>query len=487
MKKVFIYTACLFTLLFGIISCDDNADYTGEHVLTQDEIDEIRRQDSIDSVMREKINADLILEYSVDVNISQTSHDGTNLNIDLDKIAEQFGITVEQLLAGIAGESGAPEVKGFAIEGSTHADNNVKTNTNGPWGHWWDSNGDVITYGDGAMVYAEFDAEVGRFHVGQYPAHLTKGQSIKFIEALKYNEIRVAVVITANATVPGEITASVVNTQKLSINVSPKSDYNADPLDFDLEQTMKDLGISSMDDIQFLGVNEDGSYAQEAVTGTGFWYDKNGFVGEYGDNASVYTTYGEFEDNQIGIGQMPNVLAEGESYTIKYAFMANNKIEMFEITINVVAYEDPETPPAGDPVTIEEDIIFTKSWDEEYISIQEDVKEALREAFKMTTYQIHKAISSGDLKVYLNEVTAEEPDYTSDVPGYWINVDGVASAWADGIVWCSIGHSETELYLYTGNHPENAVAGNVVSTKMIVTCNGGKAIFNITFNITAAK
>ena len=108
-----------------------------------------------------------------------------------------------------------------------------------------------------------------------------------------------------------------------------------------------------MDDIKFLGVKEDGSYAQEAVTGTGFWYDMNGFVGEYGDNASVYTTYGDFEDDEIGIGQMPDNLEEGQSFTIRYAFLANNKIEMFRITVNVIAYEDPETPPAGTPTAIE--------------------------------------------------------------------------------------------------------------------------------------
>lgn len=466
--------------------CGDNSDFSGEHTLTQDEIDEIARQDSIKEAQKSKINADLILEYTVDIVISSSLYDGTTLEIAMDKIAELFGITEEQLLAGIDGESGAPEIKGFAIQGTTHGDTGTMTNTNAPWGHWWDANGDITTWGTDAMVFAEYYTENGCFTIGQYPGHLTDGQTVTIIECLKYNEKRVAVAITIQAKTAAQVTATVVNTQELSINVTPRSSFDQDPVPFDLARTLSDLGVTSLDDIKFLGVNEDGSYAQEAVTGTGFWYDMNGFVGEYGDNASVYTTYGDLEDDEIGLGQMPDNLEEGMSFAIKYGFMANNKIEMFRITVNVIAYEDPETPPAGMPGTTEKDITFTKLWSNDYASIQEDVKEVLRETFKMTTYQIHKAVTSGELKVYLNTETADAPTYTAEAPGYWIIADGSAGAWAGGLVWCSLGHSETELYLYTGNHPDNAVAGDVISTKMIITCNGGKAVFNIVFNITSA-
>lgn len=485
MKSIYLYIIFIALFSVGLSSCSDNSDFWGLHTLTQEEIDEIARQEAEKEAQKNKINADLILEYSVDVVISQTLYDGATLVVEMNKIAELFGITEEQLILGIAGESGAPEIKGFGILGTTHADAGSMTNTNAPWGHWWDKNGDITTWGTDAMVFAEYNTEDKQFAIGQYPGHLVEGQTVKFIECLKYNEKRAAVVITVKAKTAGAITAPVINTQELSINVTPRSSYDQDPLKFNLTQTMSDLGISSMDNIKFLGVKEDGSYAQEAVTGTGFWYDMNGFVGEYGDNASVYTTYGDFEDDEIGIGQMPDNLEEGQSFTIRYAFLANNKIEMFKITVNVIAYEDTETPPAGTPTTIEKNISLSKPWSNDYTSVQENIQDILRDAFKMTTYQIHKAIASKELKVYLNTESAEDPTYTGDAPGYWITKEGVSAAWAEGIVWCSIGHSETELYLYGGNHPDNAVAGDAVSTKMIVTCNGGKAIFNITFTLTS--
>ncbi len=489
MKKMHIYILFLASFFIGIVSCGDNTGFSEIHNLTPAEQAELDEQQRIRDSLKNNVNAHLVLKYELDVTISATLYDGGTVKIETDKIAAKFGITEEQLLAGISGQSGAPEIKGFAIEGSTGADNGTAKNTNAEaWGHWWDAKGDVTVWGTDAMVFAEFSSETGAFSVGQYPGHLTDGQTVKFIECLKYNEIRVAVVITVNAKAAGQVTATVVNTQKLSINVTPRAGYDPDPVQFDVTRTLSDLGISSLDDAKTIAVNADGSYAQENNAGTkGFWYDLEGFAGQWGDGASVYTSLDADDDGKkyIGIGQMPNVLDEGDVITVKYGFLANNKIEMLEITVNVVGYQDPETAPKGDPETVEKDIEMTKAWDESYSSVQVDVKDILRNAFKMTTYQIHKAISTGELKVYLGEVAEEAPSYTADVPGYWIKADGTVGTWGESIIWCSLGNNETSLYLYGGNHPGNAVAGDVVKTKFIVVCNGGKVTFNVTYTLTA--
>ena len=180
MKTIYINLILAASLLLGVASCGDNTDFSTLHTLTQDEIDEIARQDSIKEAQKNRINADLILEYTVNITISKTLYDGAKLEIETNKIAELFGISEENLLAGIAGESGAPEVKGFAIEWTTRADNASATNTNAPWGHWWSAKGDVTVWGTDAMVFAEFDTETGIFNIGQYPDHLTPGQTFKF-------------------------------------------------------------------------------------------------------------------------------------------------------------------------------------------------------------------------------------------------------------------------------------------------------------------
>ena len=485
MKKFWIYIAVLSSLMTGVISCSDNDDFSNKHILTDEEIAEQKRQDSILMAQRYKVNADLILPYSVEITTSKSLYDGTTLEIDLEKIATLFGITQEALLQGIAGESGAPEIKGFAISGVNNVDVGSATNTNSPWGHWWAADSTVTTWGETAMVFNEFDPETGIFNVGQYPGHLVDGQVVRTVECLKYNEKRVAVIINVTAKAPGQITAAVVRTQDLTIDVVAKTNYDPDSLEFNVAQAKTDLGITSMSEVKFLAVNEDGSYNQDAVVDpNGFWYDMKGFAGSWGDDASLYTTYGDLSENKIGIGQFPGHLKGGESITIHYGLLANNKIVMLKIKVNVNAYVDPETPPAGDPHAVTKDIAFTKAYSNDYAIVTADVKELLRDAFKKTTYQIHQAILSGELKLYQGTVSDTEPVYTSDAPGCWLQADGTPGAWAEGLIWCSLGHSETELYLYTGNHPDNAVAGNTVNTVLIATYNGGSVTFNISFAIT---
>ena len=57
-------------------SCGDNENFWGPHTLTDDEIAEMARQDSIKQAQRERIDADLILEYTVEFYLSANSYDG---------------------------------------------------------------------------------------------------------------------------------------------------------------------------------------------------------------------------------------------------------------------------------------------------------------------------------------------------------------------------------------------------------------------------
>mgnify|MGYP002623619375 CR=1 FL=1 len=476
-------------------SCGDNDNFWGPHTLTDAEIAEIARQDSIQEAQRNSINADLILEYTAEITISSTSYDGVSVPIDADAIANLFGITTEQLLTGpLAGEENGFDVKGFAIEGTTHADNGTSTNSGAAWGHWWDANGDVKNWGEDAMVYAEFDPESASFYVGQYPGHLTDGQTIKFIEAVKYQDKRAAIVITAIAHARGEVQATVVATNSLTLETSPNDTYAAVPVPgFDAAATLSALGVGSFDEVNWVAVNADGSYAQEySADPPGFWYDKEGFAGSWGENASVYTA---FDGENILIGQMPEQMTEGSTVTISYGAMAGNKIVMNVITVNIVGYQDPETAPEGEPESMEKDITITKPYDAEWGSTDElDVKEELRQAFKMTTYQIFSALKSGEMKLWVNEIgnMANEdgtPAYTGEAPGWWLNGNGEPVSWGDeAVAYVFLGASEESLTIYGGNHPDNcSPTGQVITTKYIIEYNGTTVTYNVTFDITAAE
>ena len=476
-------------------SCGDNENFWGPHTLTDDEIAEMARQDSIKQAQRERIDADLILEYNVEFYLSSNAYDGGPVEIDMDKIASELGVDKDALGAALNGEGGL-DVAGFAIEGSTHADNMTSSNSGAYWGHWWDKDGNVKNWGDEAMVFAEFnyDAETGKgiFNVGQYPGHLVADQEVKFIEALKYQDKRVAIVITAIGRERGEVQATIVASNQLTLETAPNDTYATVAVEgFDADAALAALGAGSWADVAWVATNADGSYAQEySADAPGFWYDKEGFSGAWGDNASVFAT---FQEGQILIGQMPGQMTAGSTVTINFSAMYDNKIVENIVTVVIAAYEDPETAPEGDPESMEKDITITKAWDADWGTTDElDVKEDLRQAFKMTTYQIFSALKSGEMKLWVGEIgnMANEdgtPAYTGEAPGWWLNGEGAPVSWGEeAVAYVFLGASEESLTIFGGNHPENCSPnGQTITTKYIIEYNGTTVTYNVTFDITA--
>ncbi len=500
--SLFCLTAILCAAL-GLSSCGDNDDVSREHTLTDEEMAELARQDSLTQAQLASINADLILSYTVSFTISSLSYDGTSLEIDLDQIAELFGISSTTELVEMIDNY---DVTPFAIEGSTHADNMTSSNVNTAWGHYWDASGDVATWGDSdSMVFTEFEYDEdytgAYFSCGQYPGRLSGGEEITVIEALSYGGKRVAIQITFLPQAQQEVVAGVVNTQYLTLNAVVDNSYVETGVQFDLAQVYSDLGVSSPDDFTILGLNTDGSYNTELATGSGFWHNAEGYVCNWGDGSILYTAYREeiddgvylFDDDYIGIGQYPGACSEGDQYKVYYAFMANDKIEMFDITVNIISYEDPETPLTGTPTSSETDIVLTKDYSNDYANVTSeddyDVQEIMRQTFQMTTYEIYKAIYSGEMKLYVDEVADGDPEYTSDEPGYWLDADGASCYWSSGIVFCCLYYSYESIYLYMGCHPDNCSSTTTyqVTTKYVFEYEGTTATFNITMNVNATE
>ena len=303
-----------------------------------------------------------------------------------------------------------------------------------------------------------------------------------------------AIVITAIARERGEVKATVVASNKLTVETAPNDTYATVTVEgFDANAALTALGAGSWDDVDWVCTNADGSYAQEySADAPGFWYDKEGFSGSWGDNASVFAT---FQEEQIWIGQMPGQMTAGSSVTINFSAMYDNKIVENIITVVIKEYEDPETAPEGTPASIEKDITLTKPYDADWGATDDfDVKEELRQCFKMTTYQIFSALKNGEMNMWCGEVGKDAnedgtPAYTADAPGYWLGVEGQRVTWGDeAIVYLNLGISEESLAFYSGNHPENCNPnGQTIKTKMILEKDGVTATFNITINITAAQ
>ncbi len=436
MKKIYLYLASLVCLAaVGMTSCSDNSDFYKEHNLTDEEIAELAYQDSLKQAQLASINADLILEYSVTFTASASSYDGTQLYIpteDLQQIADLFGISsVTQLVQMIWDYDITP----FAIEGSTHQDNMTASTSSSYWGHWWTPDGDVTDWASNSYIYTEFwfddedTYEDPYFECGQYPGLVSAGDVYTVIEALTYNDKRVALVITFNIEALADVTATVVATQQLSMNMPVNTTYKTYPVQFDMDKTLSDLGISSMDEVKFVAVDAEGNYVQEySADPYGFYYDQQGYPGYWGDDASLFVVYyyGDGEDYDcFSVGQMPGGTNVGDTFTVKIGALANDKIEMFEITATIGEMEYI-TGTIVNTIEMDVTIPLDTEWTFEEAPLQFDLDQVLSDL----------GVSSADEITALGVVEDGKytDDYTVDPTGFWHNPEGYVVDYGDGSV-----------------------------------------------------
>jgi hypothetical protein len=239
------------------------------------------------------------------------------------------------------------------------------------------------------------------------------------------------------------------------------------------------------------------------ANGLGYWYDKNGDVTTWGAEAgpTQAALYVEFDAEAMTmvVGQRAKRVAPGDSVSLYLMFSKGNDTLALILDVKmgpqyeVPAYVDPETAPAGSPVTVAKTYDVTKAYTNDWSSYNVDVKEDLRNAFKMTTFQIHQAIEKGDVKfyglnvdgtVYKNE--AGDSVSTANAPGHWIASTGGITTFGDvdnlPAFYSELHHDNELLEFAIGNHPDNAKAGDQLTfTQVAESKNGGKVTF--TFNV----
>ncbi len=497
MKRNYLYVIPLAMLMiFGMTGCGDNTDFFKEHNLTDEELAELARQDSIKQEQLASINADLVLYYNVSFSASSTSYDGYDLYFpadDMAQIVSLFGLSSQEQLVEMIWDL---DVTPFAIEGSSHQDNMTSSTSSSVWGHWWTAEGDVTTWGVSSVIFTEFwsddDNTNPYFSCGQYPGLLSPGDTFTVIEGLTYNDKRVALVITFNIEALEEVSASVVGTQSLSMSMPVNTTYKTWEVEFDLDKTLSDLGVSSMDECKFVGLNADGSYAQEYTADPyGFYYDHDGYVGYWGDDATVFVVYYYGDGaayNTFAVGQMPDGTAVGDEYNVSIGALANNKIEMFEINIQITDKETISGTVVGTQ-EISAEIPVDKDWTFDESPVTFDLDKVLSDL----------GVSSADelTIVGVNEDGTYTDDYTTDPPGFWYNAQGYVCDYGNGstLYTCWPGDYYDEAAddwlnwgddtVGVGQYSDNVEAGGLYDIRFGFLANG--LIELVTFHITTVE
>ncbi|MDA3881465.1 MAG: DUF4859 domain-containing protein, partial [Prolixibacteraceae bacterium] len=124
--------------------------------------------------------SDVTLTYNVAFPFSADTYPGASVSIenDLDKLATAFVLQPAEINSLMDSK-----IKFYAVE--SNGELNATTTANG-YGHWFDANGDVINWGDNAMVFSEYDAANFTFAIGQYPDHCAPGDQYTIKQALVY-------------------------------------------------------------------------------------------------------------------------------------------------------------------------------------------------------------------------------------------------------------------------------------------------------------
>ena len=95
--------------------------------------------------------------------------------------------------------------------------------------------------------------------------------------------------------------------QAVNLSLIQKTTYGYESVEVpgqDLNKAMADLGVTSLGDITWIGVLPDGTYTQAYTADpNAFWYDMDGYVGSWGDSASVFCG---LYDGVIKLGQYPD-------------------------------------------------------------------------------------------------------------------------------------------------------------------------------------
>lgn len=434
LSYLIVSAAATMLMLLGVASCGDNTDFSKAHVLTDAELAEMQRQKHIADSLAQIINADTIQYVEIEDYVAPDGiWSSKTFEVDTKAMAIVFGITEEEAILGLNGAPGAPEFTNVVIQGTTHMDQATTSNnrTNGLWGHWFKYNGNATEAGyneedsrfyvEWAGYYDEEEATVvdAFFNIGQFPGRSVAGDHYQAIECFIYGDHRMAVVIDYKILERQAVTGGVVASHNLEMNCEYNGSYTTSDCEFDMNQLLSELGASSWSDITWVGINADGSYNQvynagDANENQGFWFDKNGYPGSYGDDSSVYACFPtDTEVNVFTAAPMPNVFTAGMSVTIHFAAVYGDRIVEYHLLVNVV-----------EPGAIEGVVVYETEY---------TVQQMYRNDYSFSLLPIDAAAICRALGIdNLSEANGlarngdgdYTKDYCADGQGFWYRADG---------------------------------------------------------------
>ena len=461
MKKIIFSSLALIAFLILIfVSCEK--DESEKHEYTPEELEEIRRQDSLKNI----IPADYIFTIDVTVPISK-GYEGTVVTLDSTKLLELFEYaSVPELVAALGtlegGVQAGNEITFYAYNYSTKYEVTNPSTTN-YFGHWFDANGDVCNWGDQAYLFCEKVDEVSLdFRIGIFPDRPEVGSLFHIVEAMSYDNYKVAILF--NVTIGPEEEAPeavVVGSETLDLEVVLVA-YTASTTEFDNAAVTTAIGLAP-EDATLMAVESDNSLNSGSWTATfGYWFNASGDVCNWGDDGCTYYVEYYSDSQTIGVGLYPDAAAVDETYTGRIAFVNEAELKQYNIIVNITIVE-----PGGNPypeTTLEGTQTLTASAD--------TVRDYSPTPVTVDTAAIVTAIGVGPAGATLYGVNATTDSLYTDGftanNGCWYNADGDVCSWGDdgAAIAAEYDAAAGIINIYQHGNPEATKSGQKYTVKL---------------------
>ncbi len=399
------------------------------------------------------------------------------MDVVIDDLLDKLGISDANLLANKIGD--LLYCTEFDTETVNKRDSVTNQSTAGAPGFWvtdirvdGEATGEcaAAAYSQGCMFFAEgfsFNAETNTvsFRVGQYPSKL-KGEEKFFVNFyIIYGDKAYRIRLDFNCLYqePGETLEDYTKVGEESVTVEnvPGGYNDAKILRPDMEAIAAALGCE-VGDITLAGLSSEVDFGNSTANAGGFWFNIDGYVCPWGDNAMYYVepfTAGDY--TELKLGQYPGHMNVGDETTFSLYFLGGRNY--YQYTVNFRIKEQKVI-----------DGLFESVAKRTFVFQQVPAGYTWSEGIDIPNEWIEEMIGTADWTLYALAVLDEngnEPEgnaryvknYTiTEAPGFWLNKDGRNS-----------GHGDNSVFgLSVGNAPN--MKGKISMIQMPDKCQAGE-------------
>lgn len=235
---------------------------------------------------------------------------------------------------------------------------------------WRDAEGNFCNWGQGSEICVKFPDQgdgSNQIFICNMPDSAEAGDQYvtRWMAATATDTVIIRTVITMEAPEIPDITSpeqcTNLETIQLSAEVdAPQSNYEVEQLAVDVEAIAALFGTDAetfSQTVRFCALDAEGLFAAQSTANSGgYWFDAEGTVCTWGDNARFFVEPVEPQNySTLNAGQMPGTCAAGDEFQTTLYFVIGDEMVTLEVTYTIA-----DDPTGIEETTAEAEVIATE-------------------------------------------------------------------------------------------------------------------------------